>query len=123
MKMMRFLLLTIVFLNTSCFENQNSNSNDDGGLVVNPGDSAEFIAAKTIFASECNGCHAYASKTEAQFLAEGLVVPGDPENSQIYNSLQGSSGPLGNKDMPDGRPALDSGELQIIFDWVTSVTP
>ncbi len=109
---------------TGCFENQNSSTDDAGGLIVNPGDSPEFVAAKSIFSASCGGggCHNdFASKTEAQFVAEGLVVPGDPDASKVFCRLQGSTGSCGSKNMPQFQPALDAGDLQAISDWVTSV--
>jgi hypothetical protein len=126
--MKRFIFITLLFLGTGCFENQDSNSFDSGGLTVNPSDSAEFVAAKTLFATSCGGggCHSdYASKTEAQFVAEGLVIPGDLDGSRVFCRLQGSTGPCGgdSKNMPWMQPALAPAELQIISDWIAVVSP
>ncbi len=120
------ILLILLFLATGCFENENSSSDDATGLTVNPGDSVAFIAAKTVFSGSCggSGCHTeYSSKTEAQFVAEGLVVAGNPDTSKVFCRLQGSTGACGSKNMPRSQPALDAAELQMISDWITAITP
>ncbi len=124
--MKHVIFFIFLILLTGCFENQDSSSGDAGGLTVNPGDSAEFIAAKTLFVGSCagGGCHSdFSSKTEAQFVAEGLVIAGSPDTSKVFCRLQGSTGSCGAKDMPDNQPALDASELQIISDWITAVAP
>ena len=126
--MKHVLLLSLFFWATACYENQDSSSDDAGGLTINPGDSAQFIAAKTLFAGSCagGGCHSdFSSKTEAQFVAQGFVVPGDPDSSTVYCRLQGSTGACGGdpKNMPLGQPALDSSELLIVSDWINTVSP
>lgn len=126
MKMRKVIFLTFIILATGCYKNQDSSTNDAGGLTVNPGDSVEFIAAKTLFVGSCGGggCHGdFASKTEAQFKSEGLIIAGDPDNSSVYCRLAGSTGSCGSKNMPKNQPALDSTELQTISDWITAVAP
>lgn len=124
--MKHVIFLIFIVLAAGCYKNQDSSSDDAGGLTVNPGDSAEFIAAKTLFVGSCGGggCHGdFASKTETQFKSEGLIIGGDPDNSSVYCRLAGSTGSCGSKNMPKNQPALDSTELQVVSDWIMSVAP
>ena len=124
--MRHIIFFIFIFLATGCFKNQDSSTDDGGGIAVGSGDSVEFIAAKTLFAGSCSGggCHGdYSSKTEAQFKSEGLIIAGDPDNSSIYCRQQGSTGSCGSKNMPKNQPSLDASELAIISDWITAVAP
>lgn len=123
---MTFLrLLFVIFILSGCLKTENSDSNPSG-VSVGAGDSVEFIAAKTLFSGSCSGtsCHnSFASMTEAQFKAQGLVVGGDPDNSRVYCRCTGSTGSCGSKNMPSGQPALTPSELQVISDWIMAVAP
>ena len=63
--------------------------------------------------------------TVAEFIAQGLLIPGDPENSRIYYRIRGSSGPNGDKNMPDdgSTTPLSTDDLTAIATWVTNATP
>lgn len=115
-----------ILLVTACFNVYNSDSDTGGGLSIGASDSAEFIAAKTLFSASCagGGCHSdFSSLTEAQFIAQGLVVAGDPDTSKVFCRLQGSTGSCGNKNMPSSQPALSAIERQVISDWIMAITP
>lgn len=115
------LLLTTLLFATACFQTENSSSGDGGPDLSG---SPEFIAAATVMAAKCTSCHyhAYHTQTEAQLVAQGEVIPGDPENSPIYYRLIGSTGANGPKNMPQDGP-LTSGEMQTIVTWINSITP
>ncbi len=124
--MKSFFWMLCIFLITACFNVYNSESDTAGGLTIGAGDSAEFIAAKTLFSGSCagGGCHSdFTSLTEAQFIAQGLVVAGDPDTSKVFCRLQGSTGSCGNKNMPLSQPALSAIELQVISDWILAIAP
>lgn len=106
-------------LTAGCFQTENSSSGDSGPTAVG---SPEFIAASNMMARKCTSCHyhVYHTRTEAQLIAQGLVVPGDPEASEIYYRLTGSSGPGGPKDMPDDGP-LTPTEMAIMVTWINSI--
>lgn len=127
-RILSVLLFTLVFMPLwGCLQTQNSSSGDRdqfGELPTEGEISAEFAAVRAIFASSCVApCHTYSSyKTEEQFIAEGLVVPGDPDNSEIYTALTGATSPTGRKDMPIGSP-LTMDELAVFTTWINSITP
>ncbi|MBY0386078.1 hypothetical protein K2X05_13045 [bacterium] len=116
----------ILFFTSGCLDIYNSSTEGSGGLAVGAGDSPAFVAAKTLFTINCgsSGCHpGFGSKSEAEFISEGFVVVADPENSKIYYRLAGSTGTMGNKNMPQGQPPLDSTQLQVVSDWIMGITP
>lgn len=126
--MKKYLLLAVCLILSGCLEVENSSSQDSGGLTLNPDDSPEFAAAKTLFSTSCggSGCHNnYSSFTEAQFIAQGLVVAGDPDASRVFCRNAGSTGACSgdSKTMPLSRPALTVQQLQVISDWITNITP
>src|SRR5262249_21335619 len=95
----------LLFL-TACLQTENS-STQDAGLYGVYG-SADFIAARQIMAQNCNGCHTYGAMKESEFVANGLMTPGDPTSSKIYTRLIGSQGGTGAKNMPLSGGALSS---------------
>ncbi len=115
--------LVIVFISSfflsGCLQTENSSSTDGGPNLTG---TPEFIAAVTVMAAKCTSCHYhdYHTKTEQQLLDQGLVVPGDPENSLIYYRLTGSAGPGGPKNMPQD-VALTAGELATMVTWINSI--
>lgn len=50
--------------------------------------------------------------------AAGLMVKGDPANSQIYYRLIGSTGGPGPKDMPQSGGALSASDIATIHDFI-----
>lgn len=123
---MKYIFGFILFFTSGCFDIYNSSTEGSGGLSVGAGDSPAFVAAKTLFTINCgsSGCHPdFGSKTEAQFVAEGLVVVGVPDSSEVYCRLAGSTGSCGSKNMPQGQPPLDATQLQVVSDWISGITP
>lgn len=120
----RFLSIAFLLCCSACIQTNNSSSRDeeeyDASLPIN-GASGDFTAARAIFTNDCAACHPFHTMTEAALIAGGWVVKGDPQNSKIYNSLMGSSGTQGRKDMPDGGPALPNEDLETIAGWITNI--
>lgn len=113
-------ILCLSALTQGCLQTENSNSGD-GDAYGEISGSPQFIAARAIFTANCTPCHSYNAQTEDELIASGLLVPGDSNNSPIYNRLRNSSGP-GNKNMPPSGP-LSTENLTAISTWVTGVTP
>lgn len=86
------------------------------------GDSSDsaFTQVKTILIVNCNSCHLYGSYSQQEFINDGLVIAGDPDNSPLYMSLRGSQAPSGRKDMPVSG-ILSQAEQQAIRDWILNL--
>lgn len=117
------LLCAILFLSLcGCFQTENSSAHDEGTYDGNI--SADFMAAKMIFSSHCLPCHAnYPANSVAEFIAQGLLVPGSAETSLIYTRIIGSSGSLGNKDMPQSGSPPSAANVEAIATWINNITP
>lgn len=86
---------------------------------------------KTLFEDRCVKCHSGATApagfnfvtSQSQMISAGLISPGDPENSVLFQKLSATP-PSGDR-MPKGGPYLSSDELMMISDWITNanVTP
>lgn len=114
---MKFLLL--LFFLISC-QDYNTNSFDRTryGNPVGEGPAK-------IIQNKCINCHSgehdsWAGLTDAQWVATGLVIPGDPDNSlfikRIYNT-----GISGVSNMPIGGGALPNDEYQALKDWIQNI--
>ncbi len=114
-------LIALILTLTACLQTENSSSLD-AAMYGGVGGTPEFQAARTVMSQSCNGCHAYHTQTEAQLIAAGLIVAADPEASQIYYRLVGSTGIEGPKDMPQGG-ALSSSDAEVIAAWIENLTP
>jgi hypothetical protein len=85
-----------------------------------------FKEIQPILNGHCGNCHGLAGKpkggvdlrTLASIKKGGndgeIVVPGDPKKSRLYVSIMEGSMP------PDGKPAPDPKQLQLIHDWILS---
>jgi hypothetical protein len=85
-----------------------------------------FKEIQPILNGYCGNCHGLAGKpkggvdlrTIASIKKGGndgeIVVPGDPKKSRLYVSIMEGSMP------PDGKPAPNPKELQLIHDWILS---
>lgn len=79
--------------------------------------SPEFLAAYSVLQGNCFGCHTeWIGKKSAQFVSLGLVVPGAPGSSPIYQRLSG----VGGEQMPKGQAALAADQVQKIAAWINS---
>jgi hypothetical protein len=47
-----------------------------------------------------------------------LVIPGDPENSYLYQKLEGTPGIVGQRMPRTGGPYLTDGQIQVIERWI-----
>lgn len=87
-------------------------------------DSALTTQAMAVLSTNCAACHSsnspgfggFSSSDDAQKMYEdGLIAPGDPQNSALY--LWSSNG-----SMPPGAP-IGSADYNIIADWIrTEIT-
>lgn len=111
---MRFIGLVLLILSLcSCLQTENSNSLDDDLYSDND-------AVRMIISQNCAACHVYHAQSDAELMASGLVIPGDPENSKLYYRLVGSTGGNGPKNMPTSG-ALTFTELTIIKEWIQNL--
>lgn len=114
-----FTLLTL----GGCGKIINSSSQDRA--LYNPSQitgSAEFTAATAIINSKCASCHgSFSSYSEADFIANGLVVAQNPASSPIYYRNQGATSGPGPQDMPNSGTALTAEELQTVTIWINSI--
>ena len=116
--MKRFVVL--LFLLSGCIQTENSSSQDADLYGGGAGGSADFLAARQVIRTNCSACHTFGTMTQAQLLAEGLFIPGDAVNSEIYYRLRNSTGPQGPKDMPDNGSTLSGTDLALIADWINN---
>lgn len=112
--------LSLMFFAVACVQTENSSTLDESNYGDSTG-SAEFLAARTIFAQNCaNGCHGFHGFSEAELIAQGLVIAGNPENSPIYYRIRGSSGSNGSKNMPPSG-SLQAADLTAISTWIQNI--
>ena len=72
--------------------------------------------------TKCQICHApFANYSESDWIASGLVVPGAPNGSTLYSSLQGAGVAGGLNSMPKGG-SLSAAELGQIKDWISALS-
>jgi len=116
-------ILLALFILNSCQVN-NSFSADKVKIVPvdNSKESQLNSKALKILSSKCINCHSSSIHkfwNEADnidfFIQEGLVTPGNPENSDLYSYLEGY-GKIGG--MPENASALTKEEAQIIKEWI-----
>ena len=114
------ICLFLICNSVACLQTENSSSEDAG--TYTPGETEEFKAAKVVFQQYCTSCHqhSYQSFSEQDFVDQGLVVPGDSDNSELYFRLIGSSSPRGPKDMPQDGP-LYQNDMAIIKTWIDNL--
>ncbi len=103
-----FLWICIAMSSSGCLQTENSNSLDM---------YAGAEGARGILTSRCASCHDYIQLSDQELIDQGLVVAGDPEASQIFFRLVGSSGTGGPKNMPQGG-ALTASEVEQIRVWI-----
>ncbi len=53
-------------------------------------------------------------KNEPSLIQKGIVRPGDPENSKLYQVVK-------NNEMPQTGPELDEAQKQALYDWIGSI--
>lgn len=119
-KRLVLLLVGLVFA-PACMQIQNSSSGDEEAYA-NVDGGPEFQTVRTIIQRSCAApCHTYSGYTEAQFIAEGLVVAQNPEGSKMYYRLSGSTGANGPKTMPQNAGSLTAAELDAFKTWINTL--
>jgi hypothetical protein len=123
MNLKKLIWVSLIFLPLSaCIQADNSSSLDEDLYGAGSSGTPEFIAARTVFRTNCIPCHDYGSKSEDGLLAAGLFTPADAVNSPIYYRLVGSSGAGGPKDMPQSG-GLSANDIAIVKTWIDGTTP
>jgi len=110
----------------ACGKVYNSSTYDASAYGAATG-SANFLAAQAIIKANCAICHvqpshqAWGGMSEADFISQGLVKPGDLAGSLLYTKIQGNrSGVAG--DMPQGGTPLTSDQITVIETWILNIT-
>jgi uncharacterized membrane protein len=120
---MKYFLFGLLFA-SSC-QDYNSNSGDRGkyGLVVLNETDPNFRQAYTIIQDKCVSCHDHKHDKWADFtsneewVAEGLVVAGQPEGSELIERIVNTGQVSSN--MPPGGSALSDEDYNALIKWVT----
>lgn len=108
---MRVTLVGAMMLLSSCLQTENTNSTDA---------DTYGSAWREVVSTHCGTCHTFHTMDDATLIANGLVTPGNVENSKLYYRLAGSTGSNGPKDMPTGG-SLSAEDISKIRDYVSSV--
>jgi uncharacterized membrane protein len=121
--MIKYLALFILLF--GC-QDYNSNSGDKfryGPLGLADGSSTEFTRAYVIIQIRCSSCHpAWAAyKNEQDWVDNGKVVGGNPDQSSVVNRIKNFGATTSN--MPTDSGPLPEEEYEAIRTWVLSVPP
>ena len=111
-----------------CGQTFNSNTEDfnllPSSFCANQSNTA-LCTANEIIQKNCTNCHTSAIHagwaaydTDAEWIASGRVVAGDPASSTLVTKLKNYV-PAGN--MPDQAPPLTDTQYQAILDWVNGM--
>jgi hypothetical protein len=113
---------------TSCGQTFNSNTEDFNLLpssFCSDQTNTNLCVANEIIQNNCTNCHTSpihagwaAYDTDAEWIASGRVVAGDPAASTLVTKLKNYV-PAGN--MPDQAPPLSDTQYQAILDWVNGM--
>ncbi len=125
---MKYISLLLLFTLGSC-QDYNSNSGDRGkyGNIAIDQNDLQFVAARKVIQNRCVSCHdnyhdRWASlSSSADFVAEGIVVPNDPSNSNLIKRTVNTGETVSN--MPPGGSPLPNDEYNTLVDWVTGIQP
>jgi hypothetical protein len=114
------ILFFIFILFSSCGQNYNSNSNDEGvygNIGITPG--SNLYNAYVVMQAKCFACHGDQwkdYKTSNDWIEKGLIVSGSTVNSSIYTSLTNNGG-----SMPKNPyPPLTKAEVETLKTWINS---
>jgi hypothetical protein len=122
-----FCMVGLALLLSACiFQTANSFSGD-----VKIETSGTYALVAPIWSNRgCTSCHASLAtlSTDEEWLASAewgdRIVPGDPDNSKLYNSVNG--GAKGTLIMPPSGASnstpFSASELQLLAEWISSVS-
>jgi mono/diheme cytochrome c family protein len=100
---------------------ENFVTGDEARYGVTAEGTAEFQAALTVLNNNCVACHSdYGSLSEAEWIASGKVVAGNPSASTLYQNIRGSG--VGAQNMPPSS-TIGPSELSAISTWITNASP
>jgi len=119
--MRNVLVILLIVTLTGCFNTDNSFSNDDGlagaGNELFAGSSPSFAPFRQILAQECASCHgAFLRFSQNDWIAQGLIIPGKPDESRLFRKLRGS-GVGGDENMPPNA-SLNRDSIDLIAQWI-----
>ncbi len=115
-----------IFLFVSC-DRVVVNSSENDELIASVADlpgGPEFKAIVPSIIQKCAGCHthqAWYGFGEVDYLAAGLLVPGNYVTSKMYYRLSSSTEGGGPKNMPQsGLAAFSEEEVELMQNWITT---
>ncbi len=140
MRLSRNLLiaLAIVVVYQGClpsgFKSNSELNSQNGGQAQAPTNSSEFQKARAVLQNSCVSCHSPGGQAaharldyanEEDFVANGLVVKGSPDESRIVYRTQGYMGnlngpSLGSANMPLNG-SISTTDFQVLRNWVTAM--
>ncbi|MBX2987995.1 MAG: hypothetical protein KF802_08855 [Bdellovibrionaceae bacterium] len=118
------MMISIAYvLLAACGKVQNSSSQERQTYNPTlPAGSAGFVPVQSAIIQKCGGCHAWVSWSEAQFVSNGYVVPGNPGASQLYARNIGATSGAGPRTMPPmGQTPMTNDELGAMVAWINSL--
>ena len=119
------VVFSLALLTFSCGKIENSNSTDDilYGEFVETDTNPNYLEAKAEIKAKCLQCHsAWKRYTSQRFVDEGLVIPGQPENSKLYaRNILATKG-SGPKNMPpSGYSPISPAGITAMDAWISSL--
>jgi mono/diheme cytochrome c family protein len=127
-KLSQILFVTVTLSGLSgCFVQTLNSVNGDAKAFqpLQASSSAAFTQVRSILQKNCVTCHGeFAGYSEADFVANKLVVPKQPDDSAIIENIKGSG--VGNGEMPKDAAPLSASDIQALRTWITNmgnVTP
>lgn len=122
---MKLGLLLLILLSGCQDYNSNSSDKEKYGQVQLE-NNAQFRTAYGIIQNRCVNCHTYQGHsvwadytTNAEWIASGLIIKGDPRNSRLIYRIKNSG--QADSDMPLGGSALPDSEYDALVEWVENI--
>lgn len=121
------LILMASLIPLGCGKVYNS-STYDASTYGSADGSATFLAAKATINTSCANCHtrpshqAWSGMSEKEFIAQGLIKPGNLAASSLYTKIQGNRTMISGN-MPAGGSLLTGAELDKMEAWIMGATP
>ena len=108
---------------SSCGQNYNSNSNDQGQystveIDTSTAAGARFAAAYKVIQTDCMACHNWTSyNTSDKWIQSGYITQGDYSASPLIMRLKNNGG-----DMPKSpNGALPNSDLVVLNNWISNL--